>query len=96
MGYLPRFNDHPRERIERDSLVAVQLINEGNPNGNHQQALVADAQILMARTGAVLSHIYRQANQTADHLARMGAEQLEELVVTDSQRSHHNQLGISS
>lgn len=43
-------------RIETDSLVVVQLINEGNPNGHPQQALVADAQILMACTGAILSH----------------------------------------
>lgn len=30
-----------------------------------------------------LNHIYRQANQSADHLARIGAEQLEDLVTAD-------------
>lgn len=65
-----------RIKIHYSLVVAVQLINEGNPNEHPQQALVADAQILIACTGAVLSHIYRQANQSADHLASMGVKQI--------------------
>lgn len=44
-------------RIETDLIEAVQLI-KWESYGHPQQALVAAAQILMAPTEAVLSHIY--------------------------------------
>ncbi|KAI8527581.1 hypothetical protein RHMOL_Rhmol12G0086300 [Rhododendron molle] len=67
----------------KDSLVVVQPINEGNPNEHPQQAHVATAQILIARTGAVLSHIYTQANQKCRPLSKHGSEaNMEDLMVT--------------
>lgn len=70
-------------RIESDSSHAVQLITDG-PNDKHPLfAMITDARMLLARTFSALSHISREANQSADHLAHMGAEQTEALVVTE-------------
>ncbi|KAG5522319.1 hypothetical protein RHGRI_034486 [Rhododendron griersonianum] len=55
--------------------MAVKLITEGPPTGHPQQALIEDSRILMTRTQSTLGHIYRQANQSADNLAHLGAEQ---------------------
>ncbi|KAI8528409.1 hypothetical protein RHMOL_Rhmol12G0147000 [Rhododendron molle] len=38
----------------------------------------------MTRTQSTLGHIYRQANQSADNLAHLGAEQELDLVVTEA------------
>lgn len=69
--------------IESDSLDAVKLINEG-PNDEHPQVtLIQDAKILLSRTGSSLTHVFREANQCADHLAHIGAEQVDPLVVLE-------------
>ncbi|KAI8545761.1 hypothetical protein RHMOL_Rhmol07G0063400 [Rhododendron molle] len=57
-------------------LIAIHLINEG--------ALAEDSKILTAHMGSTLVHIYCEANQSADHLARLGDEQEEDLVKTSS------------
>lgn len=68
--------------IESDSQTAVILFNEG-ANPNHPQSnILNDGKYLLGRTGCTLTHTYREANQCADFLARLGAEQDEELVVT--------------
>lgn len=69
--------------IESDSLVAVNIINAGTPGNHPQSIIINDAKMLLHQTGSKLTHIYRAANQCADHLARMGAEQNENLVVID-------------
>lgn len=51
-----------------------------------QGPLVQDAKMLAIRIHTTIGHTYRQANQTADCLARMGAEQDEILVITDRAR----------
>lgn len=51
--------------------------------GSPQRILVKDTKMLATWTGTTISHIFRQANQTADWLARLGAEQYESLVVTE-------------
>lgn len=70
--------------IESDSSLAVNLINEGTPGdhaGDHAQGIIKDAHALLAHTETKLAHIYRGANKCADHLARVGAEQEEDLVI---------------
>lgn len=49
---------------------------------NPQGQLVEDAKMLAIRTHTAIGHTYRQSNQTANCLARMGAE-YEILVVMD-------------
>ncbi|XP_058180207.1 uncharacterized protein LOC131298752 [Rhododendron vialii] len=66
--------------IESDSLTAVNLITEGNPNHHPQSVMINEAHYLMAQTNTSIGHTYRSANQCADHLARMGAEHTDELV----------------
>lgn len=68
-------------KIESDSLTAVNLINEGNPGNHSQSVVINEAHYLMNRTNTSLSHIYRSIDQCADHLARVGTEQDEDLVV---------------
>jgi len=69
--------------IESDSLEAVNLINEGPFERYTHQALITDSKILLDRTRANFVHIYRETNQSADHLARLGAEQEDNLVVME-------------
>lgn len=69
-------------QIESDSQIAMILFNKG-ANTNHPQSnILNDGKYLLNRTGSNLVRIYRGANQCADYLARLGAEQNEELVVT--------------
>lgn len=71
-------------QIESDSQTAVLLFNEG-ANMNHPQSnILNDGKYLLARTGSTLNHISRSANECADCLAHLGAEQDEELVVVSS------------
>lgn len=74
--------DYSNIAIESDSTVAVQLIKEV-PNVEHPLlSQINDAKAILARTNSPISYIYRQANQCADHLGHMSAEQDEELVVS--------------
>lgn len=71
-------------KIEADLMtVVVQMITEGPLAGDPQEVLVVIAKILLACTSSIFGHIYRETNQNADHLARLGAEQTEDLVVTE-------------
>lgn len=70
-------------QIESDSLMAVQLINEGATGYNLHHALALDSNVLLRRTQSTLTHIYREANSSAGHMPRLGAEQHENLVVTE-------------
>lgn len=67
--------------IESDSLMAVNLIKEGNPGNHPLSVIVNEAHYLMNRTNTSIEHIHRSANQCVDHLARVGAEQEDEMVV---------------
>lgn len=44
--------------------------------------LVEEARRIVGRTNATISHIFRQANQSADCLAHVGSQQEEELIVS--------------
>jgi len=76
-------NGYSNIHIELDSLMAVQLINKEVAGDNANQALVLDSRSLLKRTQSVLTHIFREANRNADHMARLGAKQQEDLVVTE-------------
>ncbi|KAI8550397.1 hypothetical protein RHMOL_Rhmol06G0103100 [Rhododendron molle] len=67
--------------IESDSLVVVELINEGNPGNHNRSIIITEAHGLLNSTGTKLSHTYCNANQCADHLAHLGAEQNDELTI---------------
>lgn len=71
-------------KIELDALVAVNLINDG-PNVNHPLSTpICDAKTFLVGTNSTLTHIFRIANECAHHLARLGAEQEEELKILQS------------
>lgn len=67
--------------IESDALLAVNLITEGNPGNHAQSVIINEAHGLLTLMGMTLTHMYRNANQCADHLAHLGAEQNDNLVL---------------
>lgn len=67
--------------IEADSQTVVILFNEGASPNHPQSNLLNDGKYLISRTRCTLNHTYSEANQCADFLARLGAEQDEDLVV---------------
>lgn len=69
--------------IESDSLVVVNLINEDFDGCHPQSNMIFETKALKTQTGATLTHIPHSANECADHLARLGAELNEHLVVMD-------------
>lgn len=69
--------------IESDSSIAVNLVNERAPENHPQRNFINDAKSLLTSTEATLNHIYREGNECADHLAKMGAEQDEILILID-------------
>lgn len=69
--------------IKSDSQEAVNLISDGPTENHPHQVLITDSKILLDRSHANLTHIYREANPSADLLAKLGAEQAEHLVVTE-------------
>lgn len=68
--------------LKSDSLMAVQMINEGTTEDHPYHALAFDSKVLLRHNQSSLTRIYREANRSADHMARLGAEQPEDLVVT--------------
>ncbi|KAI8568753.1 hypothetical protein RHMOL_Rhmol02G0225000 [Rhododendron molle] len=70
-------------KLKCDSSLEAEIwgIYRGNPDNHPQSVIINDAHVLLNRTGTTLTHIYRNANQRADHLACLGAEQNENLVV---------------
>lgn len=88
MGDIQRLNYHFGEKmenvtIESNSLVAINLINEDFDGCHPQSNMIFETKALKTRMGATLIHISRSANECADHLARLGAEQNDHLVVLD-------------
>ncbi|KAF7130872.1 hypothetical protein RHSIM_Rhsim10G0181700 [Rhododendron simsii] len=58
------------------------MINEGNSVNHPQSVLINGAHAILGRTESMLTHLYWEAYQCADRLARIGAEQDEDLVVS--------------
>ncbi|KAI8563963.1 hypothetical protein RHMOL_Rhmol03G0148800 [Rhododendron molle] len=53
---------------------------EGNPGNHPQSVLINEAHFLLAQTNTTIGHIPRSTNQSADHLARLGAEHTEDFM----------------
>lgn len=52
------------------------------PNVNHPlSTLIVDARTILAGTNSTFTDIYKNANNCADHLARLGGEQDEDLKI---------------
>ncbi|XP_058208318.1 uncharacterized protein LOC131321348 [Rhododendron vialii] len=49
-----------------------------------QRHIIEEVRRLAGGTNSIITHIYRQANQTADCLARLGSQQEDDLIVTSS------------
>ncbi|CAL1360380.1 unnamed protein product [Linum trigynum] len=62
-----------RVRVELDSLCAVQLLNSLD-SPDHQQAAIIQRfkELLIHQWEVVVSHIFREGNKCADHLASRG------------------------
>lgn len=71
-------------QLESDSQTAVILINEGANTTHPHNNIINDGKYLLERTKSKLTHIYRGANECADFLARLGAEQMEDLMVSNT------------
>lgn len=70
-------------KIESDKCensVAVKFLNEGPPPDRPQRLLMEAARSIATRTNTSITHIYRQANQTTDCLARLGSQQEDSIV----------------
>ena len=69
---------------ESDSLEAIRLINSANSHHHHFQAVITEIKLWLAKEWRVLvSHVLREGNQSADHLAKLGASSEEKLVVLE-------------
>lgn len=72
---------YPRVIVETDSLEAVRLVDDNFMVRTHR-ALVHDIRFLIARDWECkIQHVLREANQCADHLAKLGATQLETQII---------------
>lgn len=69
--------------IETDSTIAQEMITNGPPPNCPYRAIVEDARHLLQQCNCSIHHIVREANQCADKLANMGADQFEHLVVME-------------
>lgn len=70
-------------QIESDSLDAVTLINGDSTATHPNSKLIGDARTLLMLTQSLLTHIFPETNSSANHLAHLCTEQLEDLVVTE-------------
>ncbi|KAL7210803.1 hypothetical protein ACSBR2_013807 [Camellia fascicularis] len=59
------------------------MITNGPPPNCPYRAIVEDARPLLQRCNCSIQHIMREANQCADKLANMGADQVEHLLVME-------------
>lgn len=69
-------------KVESDSSIVVQYLQRGPPSDHPQSHIMEEARRIATGTNTTFSHIYRQANQTADCLARLGSQQEDDLIVT--------------
>ncbi|KAL7260021.1 hypothetical protein ACSBR1_005811 [Camellia fascicularis] len=69
--------------VEMDSSSAIELLKEGSVVSSSVRSLVEDSKFLMQRCGYTIQHVLREGNNSADGLAKLGANQAEPLVVLD-------------
>lgn len=72
----------PNVKIESDSTIAAQYLKDGPPLNHPQRHILEEARRIVVGTSSTITHIFRQANQTADCLARLGSRLGEDLIVT--------------
>lgn len=68
--------------IESDSSVTVKLSNKGPPVDLAYRYIIEEGRHIAVRTNSIITHIFRQANQVADCLTRLGSQQEKEFIVT--------------
>ncbi|GMP98855.1 hypothetical protein CsSME_00046579 [Camellia sinensis var. sinensis] len=66
--------------IEIDSQLAMKLTKDGVESTSPYRALIEDVNFMPRRCNCSIQHIPREANQCADALANIGANQTEHLV----------------
>ncbi|GMP59729.1 hypothetical protein CsSME_00022890 [Camellia sinensis var. sinensis] len=69
--------------IETDSSSAIELLKERSVVSSSVISLVDSSKFLMQRCGYIMQHVLREGNNSADGLAKLGANQAEPLVVLD-------------
>ncbi|KAL7231425.1 hypothetical protein ACSBR2_009643 [Camellia fascicularis] len=70
-------------RLETNSQLAMQLIQDGADSSCPYRALIEDANFIQRRCNYSISYIPREANQCADALANIRVSQTEHLVFLD-------------
>ena len=71
--------------VELDAKVVVDLMLSSKSSNNSFLALLNDCRYLFRQFNQVkISHVYREANRCADHLAKGGCTLIENFVVLDS------------
>ncbi|CAL5436955.1 unnamed protein product [Camellia sinensis] len=67
--------------VETDAQEVVKLLVEGPAEKHPYRGLVEDARIIFNGCQCTAQHVYREGNLCADALAKLGAEQPEDILV---------------
>jgi len=68
--------------VETVSMEAKDLVKDGGATNHPLAITINEAHMLLTSSGSTIAHVGRNANQCADHLAHLSAEQEDEMVVT--------------
>lgn len=70
---LAKERGYSKIQVESDSLMAVNFIDKGCLDTHQYKSLIDEIQSLMSDMESIqVSHIFREANHVADHLANCG------------------------
>ncbi|CAL5344898.1 unnamed protein product [Camellia sinensis] len=81
--------------IEIDATEVVKLLEEGLGEHHLLRGLVEDAQIIFNGCQCTIKHIYREGNLCADAMAKLGAEQPENILVVNDPPAKIRELLVS-
>ncbi|CAL5332699.1 unnamed protein product [Camellia sinensis] len=81
--------------IETDATEVVKLLEEGPGEHHLLRGLVADARIIFTGCQCTVQHIYREGNLCADAMAKLGAEQPEDILVVNDPPAEIRELLVS-
>ncbi|CAL5413457.1 unnamed protein product [Camellia sinensis] len=81
--------------IETDATEVVKLLEEGPGKHHLLRGLVADARIIFTGCQCTVQHIYREGNLCADAMAKLGAEQPEDILVVNDPPAEIRELLVS-
>ena len=83
--------------VELDANVVVDLMHSSKFSNNSFLALLNDCRYLLCQFNQVrISHVYREANRCADHLAKGGCTLIGTFVVLDSPNSDELCINLDS